>query len=94
MARRSGLVILSMAVLISAMLVVHVRHQNRLAFVELKAVQDERDRLSVQWGQLLLEQGTWAVPQKVERLASQKLEMGMAPADRIVIVPLVQKSGQ
>lgn len=91
MARRGGVILLGIAVLVSAMLVVHVRHQNRLAFVELKSVQDVRDRLNVEWGRLLLEQGTWAVHQNVDRKARLDLGMGMAPADRVVIVPLVRK---
>lgn len=92
MAQRSALPWVGVAVLISAMLVVQVRHQNRLTFVELKQMQDQRDRLNVEWGQLLLEQGTWAVHQNVERKARTDLAMGMAPPDRIVIVPLPGKA--
>jgi cell division protein FtsL len=78
----------------SAIAVVHVRHENRVRFIELQEAQAERDRLNVQWGQLLLEQGTWGLHSQVEKTARERLGMSMPQPEEIVIVPLEEGDGQ
>jgi cell division protein FtsL len=79
-------VVLIVVVMVSAIGVVYSRHLNRVWFVELQSLQAQRDRLNVEWGQLLLEQGTWSVHGRIEDVARQKLKMGMpTPADIVVV---------
>ena len=49
-------VLLAAAVVASAVWVASTRHQARQLFIELEALNRERDRLQVDWGRLQLEQ--------------------------------------
>lgn len=75
-----------LAVLASAVAVIEVKHGSRKRFVELRALEKSRDAMNVEWGQLQLEQGTWATHSRVERLARKKLHMVMPDMQSVVIV--------
>jgi cell division protein FtsL len=70
-----ALVILLLAVLVSAIGVVWTRHESRVLFVELTRLQDQRDELNVEYGRLELEQATWAEPRRIDQEARSKLGM-------------------
>jgi cell division protein FtsL len=74
------------AVVTTAMLVIHARHQSRLLFSELQVVRAEGDELNTEWGQLLLEEGTWSEHRRVEAMAHTRLDMNIPGRDRIVVV--------
>jgi cell division protein FtsL len=46
-------------------------------FVEWQKEKDRAQQMDVEWGQLQLEQGTLAMPARVEKLASRQLQMRM-----------------
>ena len=72
-------------VVASAVAVVLHKHQSRRGFVELQRLEDQRDRLQVQWGRLRLEQGAWSTHGRVERLAREQLDMVAPGGDTVVI---------
>jgi cell division protein FtsL len=69
------LVVLLLAVLVSAIGVVWTRHESRVLFVELTRLQNQRDELNVEYGRLELEQATWAEPRRIDQEARSKLGM-------------------
>ena len=77
---------LSVAVLASALAAVYTKHRSRQLFVELESLKAQRDDLNIEWGQLMLEQATWATPTRVELIARQRLRMTVPPSDTIRIV--------
>ncbi|NIM29005.1 MAG: cell division protein FtsL [Gammaproteobacteria bacterium] len=77
---------IAIALLASAVATVYVQHHRRMQFVELRKLERERDRLQVEWGQLKLEQSTWATHERIERLALEKLDLHMPPAADVVLV--------
>ena len=79
-------ILLLVAVLVSAMLVIELRHRNRLYFVELQALQNQRDALHVETGQLLLEEGAWAEHRRVESLARTRLGMAIPLSNQVLVV--------
>ncbi|MFQ5546547.1 MAG: cell division protein FtsL [Acidiferrobacterales bacterium] len=81
-----GLVFLVMLVMLTAMVVVTLRHQSRLLFVEYQSLQAERDSLNIEWGKLLLEEGAWSEHRRVETLARDQLHMATPVAHRVIIV--------
>ena len=84
---RSGLLVaLVLAALVSAIAVIEVKHESRKRFVELRALEKARDAMNVEWGQLQLEQGTWATHSRVERLARKKLHMLIPDMQSVVII--------
>lgn len=73
------------AIFISSLGVIYTQAVNRLLFNDLQAVQRTTDNLRVEWGQLLVEQNTWATPARVEQIAQQKLAMA-APAQSSIVM--------
>ncbi len=55
--------------------VVTSQHKARKLFVELQQEKGRAQDMDVEWGQLKLEQSTWATPARVEQIASQRLQM-------------------
>ena len=77
---------LAVALFVSALATVYVQHYRRMQFVELRVLERERDAMQVEWGQLKLEQSTWATHERIERLALKKLDLHMPPAAQVVLV--------
>lgn len=67
--------VLLIAVIASALGVVWTRHANRVLFVNLTALQNQRDELNIEYGKLELEQATHAEPRRVDDQARQQLGM-------------------
>jgi len=80
------LVFLTVAVVVSALTVIELRHRNRLLFAELQTVTRERDALNIERGQLLLEQGAWSEQRRVEETARARLGMALPSSDQMVVV--------
>ncbi len=78
--------VLLLLVVLSALAVVYSKHQSRKLFVELNSLQKSRDAMEVEWGQLQLEQSTWATSGRIEKLARQRLQMTQMEYEKIIIV--------
>ncbi|MFB3067296.1 MAG: cell division protein FtsL, partial [Planctomycetota bacterium] len=79
-------VALAVALFVSAVALVYVQHYRRMQFVELRKLERERDAMQVEWGQLKLEQSTWATHERIERLALDKLDLRIPTAAEVVLV--------
>ncbi len=75
-------------VVISAMAVVSVRHQNRLTFVALQKQEQRHDELQAEWGRLMLEKATWTRQHNVADDARKRLEMSAPTPERTVTLQL------
>jgi len=73
-------------VLLSAVGVIWSKHQARTSFIALQRLQNHRDRLDIEWGQLKLEQSAWASPGRVEQVAHVKLNMVVPMPTEVRIV--------
>lgn len=80
------LILLGCAVFISALQLVLVRHKNRIIFMELQTLQQQRDTFNVEWGQLQLEQSTLAQHNRIEAIAYKKLDMIIPTSHNIIVV--------
>jgi cell division protein FtsL len=70
-----------------ALALVTSQHKARKLFVELQKQQDVARQLEVEYGQLQLEQSTWAMHSRVEKIAANNLQMRVPPATRVHLVP-------
>jgi cell division protein FtsL len=70
--------------------VVTSQHKARKLFVELQKEQELARQMEVEWGQLQLEQSTWAMPARVEKIAAQQLQMQLPRSDGIQFVRMGQ----
>ncbi len=67
--------------------VVTSQHKARKLYGELEKEQTVAKQLDVEWGQLQLEQGTWATHARIERIATRDLNMRVPSAARVEVVP-------
>lgn len=81
--------ILMVLVLVSAIAVVLSSHRTRLLTAEREQLILEREALEIEWRNLILEENALADHSRVERLASEKLQMQHVTLDQEQIV--VQK---
>lgn len=84
---RADAFLISIAVA-SALGVVASQHQARQIFSELEREQARARQLEVEWGQLQLEQSTWAALARVEMIARERLGLQEPQPGRIVVVEL------
>lgn len=75
-----------MAVLGSGLTVVYARHEARKSFIELQALNSQRDELDIEWDRLLIEQSTWATHARIEQISREQLNMRVPDPEKIVIV--------
>ncbi|HZP87058.1 MAG TPA: cell division protein FtsL [Burkholderiales bacterium] len=59
------------------------QHRARQLFVQLEKEREIAKQIDVEWGQLQLEQRTWATHARIERIAAGALQMRVLPADRV-----------
>ena len=71
---------------LSAMALVYTKHESRRLFVELESLTDERDRLNIEWGQLQIEQSTWATHARIETVATDDLSLLRPDSSEIFII--------
>lgn len=85
--------LLLLAVIACALGVVTSQHKARKLFVELQKEKDRAQQMEVEWGQLQLEQGTWATPARVERIAAAKLQMQLPKKEQVQFIRGEQLKG-
>jgi cell division protein FtsL len=69
-----------------ALSLVTSRHQARRLYVELERERAHARQFEVEYGQLSLEQSTWAMPARVEKIARESLHMQLPAASRVQVV--------
>ncbi len=65
---------------------VTAQHQARKLFIALEKEQETAKQLEVDWDQLQLDQSTWAMHSRVERIASSELAMKVLPHERVRMI--------
>jgi len=71
---------------ISAMALVYTKHEARKLFVELETLTHERDELNIEWGQLQIEQSTWATHARIEQVAADRLSLVRPQPTEIFVI--------
>lgn len=78
--------ILALILIGCALGVVTSQHKARKLFVELQQEQELTTQLDVEWGQLQLEQSTWATHARIEKIAARTLQMRAPDARHIQVI--------
>jgi len=68
------------------MAMVYTKHESRKLFVEFERLTHERDELNIEWGQLQIEQSTWATHARIERVATDELALVRPTSTEIYII--------
>jgi cell division protein FtsL len=74
------------ALVVCGLMLVTSQHQARKLYVELQKEQELTKQLDIEWGQLQLEQSTWATHARIEKIAARNLGMRIPPSSRIQLV--------
>jgi cell division protein FtsL len=80
------LLVLFVAVLVSALAVSYSAHVHRQLLNGLFAELSERDKMQAEWGRLILEQSTWTAHSRIESLAVAKLHMRIPEPGEVQLV--------
>jgi cell division protein FtsL len=78
--------ILFFALIMTALGTVTAQHKSRKLYVELQQQQDRAKQYGVEWGQLQLEQSTWAMHSRIEQIAGERLNMQVPDPRRIQVI--------
>lgn len=84
--------ILFAVLIVTALGVVAAQHKARKLYFELEQAQDTARQYEIEWGQLQLEQSTWAMHSRIESIAGRHLNMEVPDSKRIQVVPLTQRT--
>jgi cell division protein FtsL len=81
--------VLALVLVMCALAVIQAQHRSRTYFVELERLKKEARVLDEQWGQLQLEQSTWANPARVDSVARTRLGLVAPTHDRVHVETLL-----
>lgn len=86
--RQPVMLVLALAVVcvVSALALVYTKHEARKLFVQLEDITERRDELNIEWGQLQIEQSTWATHARIERVATDDLALTRPLANEIFVI--------
>jgi cell division protein FtsL len=82
---RINLLLLALLV-VCALSLVTSRHQSRKFFVDLEREQTKSRSYEVEFGQLQIEQSTWSMPGRVEKIGREQLHMQLPGTARIEVL--------
>jgi cell division protein FtsL len=72
--------------IVTALGTISAQHKSRKLYIELQQHQDAAKQYDVEWGQLQLEQSTWAMHARIEQIATQQLGMQVPDSKRIQVL--------
>lgn len=85
-ARMVFIALLLMLLLASGVSVIFTTFKQRVLLNELQGLENQRNELQVQWGQMLIEQSTFSLEGRIERKAVEELQMELPSISDIVMV--------
>ena len=77
---------LASLLVVCALALVTSQHRARQLFSELTQQQELARQIDVEWGQLQLEQSTWAMHARVEKIATGRLQMRVPASGQVRLV--------
>ena len=80
------MLLLFVGVLVSAIAVSYSAHWNRQLLNTLYGELSERDKAQAEWGRLILEQSTWTAHNRIETMATERLQMRIPDAAEVQMV--------
>ena len=87
-------VLLLAAAVMCALSVVTSQHKARKLYIELQNEKERAQQMDVEWGQLQLEQSTWATLARVEKIAARQLQMQLPKSGQVQYIRVEPPSSQ
>ena len=83
--------ILFFALIFSSLGLVKSQHKARNLYIELERSNQATKLIEQEYGQLQLEQSTWAMHSRIEQIAAQQMQMQVPDAKRVQVVSADQQ---
>ncbi len=80
--------ILVTLVFFSAISVVYVTYYQRKLFMSLQLLQQQKDKMNIEWGKLQLEENTWSTTSRIEKVATKQLKMQVPESEYTIFISL------
>lgn len=80
------IVVFAVVCVLSAIALIYTKHESRKLFVELETLTQQRDDLNIEWGQLQIEQSTWATHARIEQVAADELSLVRPTSAEIFVI--------
>ena len=74
---------------VCALGVVTSQHRARKLYAALQQAQEQAKQMNTEYGQLQLEQSTWAMHARIEKIATERLHMRVPDPSKIQVVPTI-----
>ncbi len=78
--------VFALVCVLSAVALIYTKHESRKLFVELESLTHVRDELNIEWGQLQIEQSTWATHARIEQVATDDLALVRPTSTEIFVI--------
>ncbi len=78
--------VLALLLVLCALALITSQYKARKLFSEVAQEQEASRQIEVEWGQLQLEQSTWAMHARIEKIANSRLQMHMPGSARTRLV--------
>ena len=78
--------VFAVATILSAFFVIDTAYQTRQLYSALQDTRAERDRLTIEWGRLLLERGALAADLRIDAMARSSMALGTPEADQVLMM--------
>lgn len=86
--------VLVLVLVACALGIVTAQHKARKIFIDLEQEQQLAKKMEEEWGQLQLEQSTWAMHARIEKIATAYLQMQVPDSSRIQVVHPAAEKGR
>ena len=86
--RHIGLVILGVVILISALYNIYITHQTRELITKKEFLSQQKDNLTIEWSNLLIEEHTLDEHSRIRSIADKKLSMEQPTKENSVLVEI------
>ncbi|MGP9497270.1 MULTISPECIES: cell division protein FtsL [unclassified Halomonas] len=78
--------LLFFACIVSGLATVVVTHLTRVQYAQLQQLGQEKNQLQTEWGQLLLEEGAWSTPARIEQISTERLDMRIPDVHDVEVI--------
>ena len=79
-------VLLAISVLVTSIYVIETAYQTRQMYSALQELRAERNRLTIEWGRLMLERGAVSADMRIDAMARDHLSRSSPARDNVIMM--------
>lgn len=79
-------ILLAISVLVTSIYVIETAYQTRQMYSALQDLRAERNRLTIEWGRLMLERGAVSADMRIDAMARDRLSLHSPAHDNVMMM--------